>query len=102
MNRRGFMKSLVALPAVPVMSVVSAEEEKFLAPVRYTRYEGGYWLDWEEGATDIFANNPKGAGGQQVYTLVGDGEVAAICRAEPVHSVRFADGREWDVINGWR
>lgn len=36
-------------------------------------------------------------------TFTEDGEWHDFCCAtQPVHSIRFDDGSEWDVFNGWR
>ena len=64
--------------------------------LQYTKEEGGQWLDWPFGQLNtplpIMLMTPKLQVKARVWAVF---EVA-------FHSVRLADGREWDSMNGWR
>ena len=60
------------------------------APTHVTFEEGGYWITWGSHLNRVEMrkdyDNDKWNG-----RLDG-------C----IHAIRFADGSEWDAINGWR
>lgn len=69
----------------------------------YTEYEGG---EWKEAPKTIYPKDidavilpPKGVGTPTTTSYVFNGnELIPLV----FHSIRTADGREWDTINGWR
>lgn len=66
-----------------------------LKPIAFTSVEGGKWYVWtEENITQERIDNIS-LGKERIVLNLGN------CRKH-VHAIKFADGRVWDCINGWR
>lgn len=71
-----------------------------LRPIAFTAKDGGKWLPWmgECVSEEILAD-------RAAYTKHNRNPVATLWQGTQrikLHSLKFADGREWDCINGWR
>lgn len=66
---------------------------KTYQPTHYTGLEGDYWQEWPE---DIFLR------WADFSRLAGKGEQFVYLHGLPVHSLRMANGEEWDCKGGWR
>jgi len=63
-------------------------------PIYYTTKEGGYWKPWPKEVlrpcvSDCYWRNKDGVRSININGL-------------QVHALRWADGYEWDIINGFR
>lgn len=57
----------------------------------YTEREAGLWLRWPKNMLSVPVPKPDYVPGGNV-----------LFSGLPIHSLKYSDGREWDVINGWR
>lgn len=68
--------------------------------MQFTNQEGGFFKGWPVGAKVPDAGKmPQGMG---VARYRRSGEQTIELNGVAVHAIRFKDGREWDVVNGWR
>lgn len=89
----------------------------------FSSHEGGTWHEWPRGRkiSSIHIQNtawPRGPSGFHIQNTAWSSgpsgfqrpfvtKIVAILRGEPwmdlcIHSIRFANGEEWDTINGYR
>lgn len=66
------------------------EEEFFETPICYTINEGGEWYNWGAGTVNM---KDLKSGLLTSNIFIND---------RFVHTFKFADGRQWDCVNGWR
>lgn len=69
--------------------------------VLFTATEGGEWLSWPP---ELEVPNPGPVSEARVWSSDEPFEhySTRVRGVLPFHSLRFPDGREWDVVNGWR
>jgi hypothetical protein len=73
-----------------------------LRPSHYTTSEGGNWIAWP----DYHPGFPKGDEFLEscLTFLNRDAKRLGWIQIDGIrlHSLKFADGRSWDMLNGWR